>query len=184
VHLKGGGAPIVPTSLRQRLPSGTRRLDRRFWESVFLLTSVIALIAHQGSHRLNFRACFAALFATAGTSAFAHVPILDLDRGPSAFVPNGISLTAARPAEWAIDVAAQEGATWSRELVAGEGCVLVLQNAGNEPVGVTIVISQDDAGQAMSGTRPVSLRIPGHGRHALTLQASRPLSVSVYADAR
>ncbi|WP_454734098.1 MULTISPECIES: hypothetical protein [Cupriavidus] len=130
------------------------------------------------------RAGFAALFAVVSVTASAHVPIIDLDRGPSAFLPNNVSVAEARPAEWVIDVAASSSSTWSRKLVAGEGCVLVLQNAANEPAGVTIVISQDDAGQAMPGTRPVSLRIPGQGRHALTLQASRPLSVLVYSAIR
>lgn len=56
--------------------------------------------------------------------------------------------------------------------------MLVLENPGNEPAGVTVVISQDDAGQAMPGTRPVLLQIP------VTLQASRSLSVSVYVETK
>lgn len=36
----------------------------------------------------------------------------------------------------------------------------------------------------MPGTRPFSFRITGYGRHALTLQAARPLSVSVYAEGK
>ncbi|MGX6571227.1 hypothetical protein [Cupriavidus necator] len=130
------------------------------------------------------RAGFAALLAFASASASAHVPILDLDRGPSAFLPNPVSGVESRPAQWVIDVAGQANSTWRRQLVTGEGCVLVLRNAGEEPAGVTIVISQDDAGQPMPGTQPVSFRIAGHGRHALILQASRPLRVSVYAEGK
>ena len=126
------------------------------------------------------RTSLSALLVGLSASALAHAPILDLDRGPAAFLPGG--LAEPRPTEWLIDVGARADATWRRTLGAGEGCVLVLDNPRNEPAEVTVVISQDDAGHAMPGTRPVSLRVPGHGRHALTLQASRSLSVSVYTE--
>lgn len=123
----------------------------------------------------------AAAMGLLSAPAFAHALMLDLDRGPLAFLPNGVHMAAAEPglSNDELDVSIRRGLISSRTLSVNERYVFALRNPGDQPVTVSVVLSEVGSSESMGGMQPVSVRIPGGGRQDFTRQAAKPMKVTV-----
>ncbi len=123
----------------------------------------------------------AAAMGLLSAPAFADALMLDLDCGPLAFLPNGVHPAGAEPglSNDELDVSIRRGLISSRTLSVYERYVFALRNPDDQPVFVTVVLSEVGSNESMGGMQPVPVRIPSGGRQVFALQAAKPMKITV-----